>query len=73
MIRSLTTDHAELEIRVVGIEAALQRLRAETAAAMEHSVNNTKRIAAAMDAEIATLLADVEDLLGAEPVRQAAE
>ena len=67
MIRTLGTSHAELEVRMANIEAAVERLRVETAAAMQHTVDNTRRIAAAMDAEIAKVLAEVKDLIGAPP------
>lgn len=73
MIRTLGHGHAELEVRMVSIYAAIERLRVETAAAMHHSVASTKQIAGAMDAEIAKLLADVQELIGAphEPAREA--
>lgn len=67
MIRTLGAGHAELEVRMISIEAAVERLRVETAAAMQHTVDNTRRIAAAMDAEIAKVLAEVKDLIGAPP------
>ena len=75
MIRTLGNGHAELEVRMVSIYAAIEHLRAETAAAMRHSVASTKQIAGAMDAEIAKLLAEVQELIGAppepEPAREA--
>lgn len=67
MIHELGNGHAELTVRMTSIHAAIERLRIETAAAMHHSVDNTKRIAGAMDAEIAKLLAEVKELIGAPP------
>ena len=75
MIDALVNGQAELHDRMVSIHAAIERLRVETAAAMEHSVTNMKRIAGAMDAEIAKVQADVQDLIGAppEPAREPGE
>ena len=65
----------EFQVRITSIEVAIERLRGEVAAAMDHSVANTKHIAGAMDAEIAKLLTEVQELIGAppepEPAREA--